>query len=260
MAASISRRSSAVSSTAAAPRFSSSRCSFVVPGIGTIHGFCASSHASAIWAGVAFFRSPIFRRRSTSARFALLHLAFPDQILDRARDVLDGDVRIDPMLIEKIDGLDLEPPERTLRGLPDVLGPTVQARPGLVARRVDLEPELCGDHHVAAEGRERLAHQLFVGERAVHLCGVEKRDPALDRRPNQRDHLPPVAGPAVREVQPHAAEPERRHDRTVRPQLPFLPVSHFPCPCSPSSGFDGCTAPDRCPRKAVVATERCRWP
>ena len=39
--------------------FSSSRCSFVVPGIGTIHGFCASSHASAICAGVAFLRLPI---------------------------------------------------------------------------------------------------------------------------------------------------------------------------------------------------------
>ena len=52
-AASIAPRSPGVSSTSAAPRFSSSRCSFVVPGIGTIHGFCASSHASAIWAGVA---------------------------------------------------------------------------------------------------------------------------------------------------------------------------------------------------------------
>ena len=29
----------------------------MVPGIGTIHGFCASSQASAICAGVAFFRS-----------------------------------------------------------------------------------------------------------------------------------------------------------------------------------------------------------
>jgi hypothetical protein len=41
----------------AAPMFSSKRCSFVVPGIGAIHGFWASSQASAIWAGVAFFRS-----------------------------------------------------------------------------------------------------------------------------------------------------------------------------------------------------------
>ena len=44
----MSRRSSGVSSTASAPMFSSRRFSFVVPGIGTIHGFCASSQASAI--------------------------------------------------------------------------------------------------------------------------------------------------------------------------------------------------------------------
>src|SRR6266699_6100750 len=43
----------------------------VVPGIGTIHGFCASSHASAICAGVAFFCSAILPRRSTNALFAL---------------------------------------------------------------------------------------------------------------------------------------------------------------------------------------------
>src|SRR5436190_235145 len=41
-ALSISRRSSPVSSMATAPIFSSSRCSLVVPGIGTIHGFWAS--------------------------------------------------------------------------------------------------------------------------------------------------------------------------------------------------------------------------
>jgi hypothetical protein len=51
-ALSISRRSSAVSSTAMAPMFSSRRCSLVVPGMGTIHGFCASNHASAICAGL----------------------------------------------------------------------------------------------------------------------------------------------------------------------------------------------------------------
>ena len=45
----------ASSSSSAAPRFSSRRCSLVVPGIGTIHGFCASSQASATCAGVAPF-------------------------------------------------------------------------------------------------------------------------------------------------------------------------------------------------------------
>jgi hypothetical protein len=66
-AASCCRRSSGVSSTAAAPMFSSSRCSLVVPGIGTIQGFCASSHARAIWAGVAVFGCANLPIRSTSA-------------------------------------------------------------------------------------------------------------------------------------------------------------------------------------------------
>jgi hypothetical protein len=48
-------RSSRVSFTLAPPRFSSSRWTFVVAGIGRIHGFWASSHASAICALVAFF-------------------------------------------------------------------------------------------------------------------------------------------------------------------------------------------------------------
>jgi hypothetical protein len=33
--------------------------------MGTIHGFCASSHASAIWAAVAFLRAAISLSRST---------------------------------------------------------------------------------------------------------------------------------------------------------------------------------------------------
>ena len=53
---------------ATAPRFSSSRWRLVVPGIGTIHGFCASSHASAICAGVALLpfgerRQPVDERQ-----------------------------------------------------------------------------------------------------------------------------------------------------------------------------------------------------
>ena len=50
--------------------FSSRRWSFVVPGIGTIHGFCARSQASATWAGVASWRSAIRRSSSTNASFA----------------------------------------------------------------------------------------------------------------------------------------------------------------------------------------------
>src|SRR5579862_2465997 len=47
-ALSMSRKSSDVSCTATDPMFSSKRDNFVVPGIGTIQGFCARSQASAI--------------------------------------------------------------------------------------------------------------------------------------------------------------------------------------------------------------------
>jgi hypothetical protein len=56
--------------TATAPRFSSSRSTLRMPGIGTVHGFWASSQASATWAGVACFRRAMPPSRSTRARFA----------------------------------------------------------------------------------------------------------------------------------------------------------------------------------------------
>src|SRR6516164_4732987 len=63
-------RSSVLRDSFAAPMFSSRRCSLVVPGIGTIHGFCARSHASATCAGVAFLRAAISPSKSTTAWLA----------------------------------------------------------------------------------------------------------------------------------------------------------------------------------------------
>ena len=80
----------------------------------------------------------------------VLDLAFLDQVLHRAGHVFDRHVRIDAVLIEQIDALDLEPLERGLGDLSDVLRPAVQAT--LLARlRIEVEPELGGDHHLLAE-------------------------------------------------------------------------------------------------------------
>ena len=59
-----------MSVTDTAPMFSSSRWRLVVPGMGTIHGFCASSQASAIRAGVACLRAAMSASSATSAWFA----------------------------------------------------------------------------------------------------------------------------------------------------------------------------------------------
>src|SRR4051812_33547868 len=79
-ALSIARRSSGVNSIEAAPIFSSRRCSLVVPGMGTIQGFWASSQAIAICAAMlaggnspeAIHKHPVrFARLRREARHAV---------------------------------------------------------------------------------------------------------------------------------------------------------------------------------------------
>ena len=48
---------------------------------------------------------------------------------------------------------------------------------------LEVEAELRRDHDLIADGLERFADQLLVGERPIDLRGVEERHAALDRRP-----------------------------------------------------------------------------
>ena len=77
----------------------------------------------------------------------MLHLAFLDQGLDRAGHVLDWQVRVDTMLLKEINHLDAEPLQRGIAHLTDVLRPAVEARL-LLRLGVDIEAELCGNHHL----------------------------------------------------------------------------------------------------------------
>src|SRR5258708_30158829 len=95
----------------------------------------------------------------------VLHLACVNQFLHRAGYVFDRYVRINPMLIQEINCADLEPLERALDCMLDVLRPAVQARragPRIAA--TEIEPELGGDHHLLAELSKGFAHEFFVGE------------------------------------------------------------------------------------------------
>jgi hypothetical protein len=97
------------------------------------------------------------RPRACFGKAEVPHLADSDQILHGARNILDRHLRVDTVLIEQIDRIDLESLQRGLRDLFDVLGPAVQA--SLATFGINLEPELGGDHHLAAEGRECLSHE-----------------------------------------------------------------------------------------------------
>jgi len=69
------------------------------------------------------------RLRSRFGQAEVLDLALLNQVLHRARDVLDGHIRIDAVLVMQIDRVDLEPLERALDRLLDVLGRAVQGAP-----------------------------------------------------------------------------------------------------------------------------------
>ena len=68
-----------------------------------------------------------------------------------------------------------------------MFGTAVHAAQVLARVGVDVPAEFGGDHHLASEGRQRLAEQCFIRERTVDLGGVEERDASLDRGPDQRD-------------------------------------------------------------------------
>src|SRR5207245_9378264 len=100
----------------------------------------------------------------------VLDLTGLNQFLHRASHILYGHVRVNPMLIQQVDGINLQPLERPFDGLLDVLGPTVQpcrSRPIIVATQI--EPELGGNRHFAAVRSQRFTLKLFVQERSVPL-------------------------------------------------------------------------------------------
>jgi hypothetical protein len=68
---------------------------------------------------------------------------------------------------------------------------------GPIPRCLQIPAELGRNRDLIGHGLERLADELFVGERAVHLGGVEERHAQLDRSADQPDHLLLIPGRAV---------------------------------------------------------------
>jgi hypothetical protein len=135
------------------------------------------------------------------------HLAFLDQLLDRAGHVLDRNVRVDAVLVEQVHVVGTETAERALEGRTDVLRPAVQ--PALPRCVADREAELGRDHHIVAVRLERLADDLLVVVRAVDLRRVEEGHPVPDRLAQEVDHRVVVGRRAERLADAHAAQPDR---------------------------------------------------
>jgi len=114
--------------------------------------------------------------------------------------------------VVEVDVVGPQPPQRRLQRRAHVLGPPVAAHrerlPG--PRTLGDQPALRRERDLVAAAGERTAHQLLVGERAVHVGGVDERDAEVDRPVDDRDRAVVVA--VLRGVGPahaHAAEADR---------------------------------------------------
>src|SRR6266516_4996955 len=154
----------------------------------------------------------------------VLDLPFSNQVLHRSGHIFDGHVRVNAVLIEQIDGIDLQSLERALGNLLDVLWPTILAQ--LLPIGTKFEPEFGGDHHLPTEGSKRFAHQFFVCERAVRFSGVEEGDAPFDGFTYKSNHLLLVCRRAVGKAHAHAAESEGRDFQVVLSKCALL---HYSC-------------------------------
>jgi hypothetical protein len=112
------------------------------------------------------------------------------------------------VLVEQIDRINPQPPQRLLGYLPDARGAAVgRAGPS----GAQIEAKFGSDDNVLPERLERFADQLFVGEGAVDLSGVEEGDPTRYGCPDQGDHLAFVRGRAAVIIHPHTAQADRRN-------------------------------------------------
>src|SRR5262245_65840663 len=90
--------------------------------------------------------------RSCFRKAEVFHLTFLNQVLHRSRHVFDREVRVNTVLIEQIDDIDLESLERGLGDLLDALWPTIQPHPTRLSAGLKFEPALGCYHHLLLDG------------------------------------------------------------------------------------------------------------
>src|SRR5690348_12100873 len=157
----------------------------------------------------------------------MLDLTLGDEVANRAGHVLDRYVRIDPMLVQQIDGFNAEPFQGAFDGLADVLRPAVHSAdaPRL---RVDVEAELRRNHDLVTERAQRFPDHLFILEGSVDFGGVEEGHAAFDGVADQLDALFPRKPRAVALADAHASEADRRNAKTATAEFTRLHFVSFP--------------------------------
>src|SRR4028119_2304759 len=95
-----------------------------------------------------------------------------DELLHRAPRFLYGSLGVHPVLVVEVYVVHPEPLQRVVAGLPHIIRRAVHPEEASVL--ASLVAELCGKGYLIAPVGDGLADELLVGERAVHVGGVEE--------------------------------------------------------------------------------------
>lgn len=113
----------------------------------------------------------------------MLDLAFGDEVLHGAGDILNRHFGVRTVLVEKIDAIGPETLERALDRRFHPLRTAVEAAHQAKLRRND---------NLMPKRRHGLAHNFFVEKRTVDLRRIEERHSLIERRPHDANHGGPV--------------------------------------------------------------------
>lgn len=133
------------------------------------------------------------------------HLAGLDQLGHRAHGLLDRNIRVHPVLVVEVDVVHAEALQGGVTRRADVVRAAVDAHAGAV--RESLVAELRGQLHLLALIADGFADELLIGERPVHVGGVEEGDAEVEGPVDGGDAIG-VGGGAVELGHAHAAKPE----------------------------------------------------
>ena len=119
------------------------------------------------------------------------------------------------MLVQQIDAVRAQTPERRFDHFPDVFGAAVRARERALA---DDEAELGRDPHLVAPACERAAQQFLVRVRPVDFGRVEEGAAQVDGAVDRRDRFR-VVRCAIRMAHAHAAQSDGGNLESFRAQF-----------------------------------------
>ncbi len=124
--------------------------------------------------------------------------------------VLDRHIGVNPVLVQQVDAVGLQPLQRSVHGTSDVVGMAIEAQP-LARVRFKVEPEFRRDDHLLSHWRERGSDEFFVDEWTIRFGGVEEGHTQIDRGADKGDPRLAFGGWSEVGAEAHAAETESRH-------------------------------------------------